>query len=196
MVWKSPNEVKRRLVHFLILIMLAAYSIINLGIGKEVAMLTLVGVLLVFLVLEYLRIEHDMEIPIYSRIIIPQEKDRLSSVIFFLTATIICLGVFNPKVALAALLMTTFGDMAAAMVGRKYGVTLIFRNKTLIGSVVELVINLIIGFFVLITVTNIYVVIVMAFTATLVEILVDELDDNLLGPLFAGFVGHLLITLI
>jgi len=70
---------------------------------------------------------------------------------------------------------------------------LIFRNKTLKGSVAELVINLIIGFLIL---TNVYVIIAMAFTATLVEILIDELDDNLLGPLFAGFVGQLMVILI
>lgn len=193
MAWVSPNEVSRRIVHFLILIALIAYSIIKVGIGQKAAMLTIVAVLLFFLILEYFRIEHDITIPLYSKMITPQEKDRLSSVIYFLTATTICLAIFDFKVALAALLMTTFGDMAAAMIGRKYGLTLIFRNKTLVGSVSELIINLIIGFLIL---TNIYVMIAMAFTATLVEILVDELDDNLLGPLFAGFVGQLMIMAI
>ncbi|MBW2980238.1 hypothetical protein KY360_02375 [Candidatus Woesearchaeota archaeon] len=193
MVWQSPNEVSRRVVHFLILLTLIAYSIINFGIGQKAAMLTLVGVLLFFLILEYLRIERDITVPLYSKMITAQEKDRLSSVIHFLTATTICLAIFDFKVALAALLMTTFGDMAAAMIGRKYGVTLLFRNKTLVGSVSELILNLVIGFLIL---TNIYVIIAMAFTATIVEILIDELDDNLLGPLFAGFVGQLMIILI
>ncbi|MBW2983665.1 hypothetical protein KY361_00970 [Candidatus Woesearchaeota archaeon] len=193
MVWTSPNEVSRRIVHFLILVTLIAYSIIDLGIGQKAAMLTLVSVLLFFLILEYFRIERDITVPFYSKMITPQEKDRLSSVIHFLTATVICLAIFDKRVALAALLMTTFGDMAAAMIGRKYGLTLIFRNKTLKGSVAELVINLIIGFLIL---TNVYVIIAMAFTATLVEILIDELDDNLLGPLFAGFVGQLMVILI
>jgi dolichol kinase len=103
------------------------------------------------------------------------------------------LAIFDFKVALAALLMTTFGDMIAALIGRKYGVTLIFRNKTLVGSVFELVTNLVIGFLIL---TNIYGMLAMAFTATAVEILVDDLDDNLLGPLFAGFVGQLVVTIL
>ena len=193
MVWRSPGEISRRAVHFLILIVLTAYYIINRTIDQKVAMLTMVGILLFFLILEYLRVEWDITVPLYSKIIIPQERDRLSSVIHFLTATVICLAIFDFKVALAALLMTTFGDMVAAVIGRKYGETLIFRNKTLVGSVSELIINLVIGFFIL---TNIYVMIGMAFTATLVEILVDDLDDNLLGPLFAGFVGQLMIMAI
>jgi dolichol kinase len=173
--------------------MLIAYSAINFGIGERAAMMTMVGVLLFFLVLEYLRIEWDMTIPLYSKIITPIEKDRLSGVINFLIATTICLAIFDFKVALAALLMTTFGDMIAALIGRKYGVTLIFRNKTLVGSVSELMVNLVIGFLVL---TNIYGMLAMAFTATAVEILADDLDDNILGPLFAGFVGQLVVTIL
>lgn len=195
-MWRSPNEVKRRAVHFIILFVLIAYAIINRAVDQKVATMSLMGLLLFFLALEYLRIERGMEIPIYSKIVIPQEKDRLSSVIFFMTATVICLAVFRFEVALAALLMTTFGDMAAAIIGRKYGVTLIYRNKTLVGSVSELIINLLIAFLVLITITNIYVIIITAFTATIVEILADDMDDNLLGPLFAGFVGQLMIILI
>ena len=70
---------------------------------------------------------------------------------------------------------------------------LIFRNKTLSGCSVELVINLIVGFIIL---RNIYIILAMAFTATIVETFVHELDDNLFVPLFAGFVGQLLYFLI
>ena len=111
-------------------------------------------------------------------------------VIYFLSATIISLAVFNPKIALAALLMTTFGDMIAALVGKRYGTTLIYRNKTWAGFLGELITNLIVGFLVL---DKIYVILGMAFVATIVETLVDELDDNLLIPLFSGFVGQVIL---
>lgn len=84
--------------------------------------------------------------------------------------------------------MATFGDFIAALIGKKYGVTLFFRDKTAIGGLSELLVNLIVGFIVL---SNVYIVITMAFTATIVEIVVSELDDNLMVPLFSGFVGHL-----
>ena len=91
-----------------------------------------------------------------------------------------------------ALLMTTFGDVAAALIGKKYGVTLIFRDKTAIGGLSELLVNLIVGFIVL---SNVYIIITMAFTATIVELLVSELDDNLMVPLFTGFAGQLITFL-
>ena len=84
--------------------------------------------------------------------------------------------------------MSTFGDFSAALIGKKYGVNLLFRDKTTIGSLSELIVNLIIGFIVL---SNIYIIIAMAFTATIVEILASELDDNLMVPLFSGFIGQL-----
>ncbi len=85
--------------------------------------------------------------------------------------------------------MTTFGDMVAALAGKKWGETILFKNKTMVGFNAELLTNLIVGFFVL---SNIYIIIGMAITATAVETLVDELDDNLLIPLFAGFVGQMI----
>ena len=85
--------------------------------------------------------------------------------------------------------MTTFGDMVAALAGKRWGTTILFRNKTLVGFNAELFVNLIVGFAVL---QNIYIIIGMAITATAVETLVDELDDNLLIPLFAGFVGQVI----
>ena len=48
----------------------------------------------------------------------------------------------------------------------------------------------------LILLKNIYIIIAMAFTATIVETFISELDDNLFVPLFAGFVGQLLFFLI
>lgn len=115
-------------------------------------------------------------------------------VIYFLSATIISLAVFNPKIALAALLMTTFGDMVAALVGKKYGTTLIYRNKTWAGFIAELAINMIVGFFVLVNIPGyVYIVLGMAAVATIVETLVDELDDNLLIPIFSGFAGQIII---
>ena len=56
-------------------------------------------------------------------------------------------------------------------------------------------VNLIVGFAVLINFTNVYVILVMALTATIVEIVVDELDDNLLVPLISGFIGQLIMSI-
>lgn len=198
MVWGLFHEIGRKIIHITILLVLAAHfliqdSLVNAGytvaLAKQVALLFLVSLLIIFLILEYLRLELGWKMPFFSQFIRPKEENRMYGVIYFLSATIISLAVFDHKIALAALLMTTFGDMMAALVGRRYGTTLIYKNKTWAGFLAEMGTNLVVGFFVL---NNIYIIIGMALSATVVETLVDELDDNLLIPIFSGFVGQVI----
>ncbi|MEK6827890.1 MAG: CTP--2,3-di-O-geranylgeranyl-sn-glycero-1-phosphate cytidyltransferase [Nanoarchaeota archaeon] len=199
MVWGLFHEIGRKIIHITILIVLAAYfviqnSLIDAGytaaLAKQVALLFLVALLILFLILEYFRLELGWKMPFFSQFIRPKEQHRMYGVIYFLSATIISLAVFDYKIALAALLMTTFGDMVAALVGKRYGSTLIYRNKTWAGFLGELATNLIVGFIIL---DSIYVILGMAIVATIVETLVDELDDNLLIPIFSGFAGQIIL---
>ena len=199
MAWGFFNEIGRKIIHITILIVLAAYFFIQrylvdygfTAVGaKQVALLALVALLILFLILEYFRLELGWRMPFFSRFIRPKEENRVYGVIYFLSATIISLAVFDSKIALAALLMTTFGDMIAALVGKRYGTTLIYRNKTWAGLIGELLTNLLVGFFIL---DSIYVILGMAITATVVETLVDELDDNLIIPVCSGFVGQVIL---
>ncbi len=199
MVWGFFHELGRKIIHITILVVLAAYffiqnKMIDLGytaiLAKQVALLFLVTLLIVFLILEYLRLELGWKMPFFSQFIRPKEQNRMYGVIYFLSATIISLAVFDYKIALAALLMTTFGDMIAALVGKRYGTTLIYRNKTWAGFFGELITNLIVGFIIL---DSIYVILGMALVATIVETLVDELDDNLLIPIFSGLAGQIIL---
>ena len=203
MTWSFLHEIGRKIIHITILIVIASFffiqnNLIEAGytaeLAKQVALLALVALLLVFLALEYFRLELGWKMPFFSQFIRPKEQNRMYGVVYFLSATIISLAVFNPKVALAALLMTTFGDMVAALVGKKYGTTLIYRNKTWAGFLAELVTNLVVGFIILRSLPgSIYIIIGMALVATVVETLVDELDDNLLIPIYAGFVGQIIL---
>jgi len=187
------QEVKRKSLHVGILLIIILYAILEHSISKQISLFTLVFILLFLLMTEFIRLELNIEVPIIRQIIRAKEERKMHGAIYFLTATIICLAVFDFRIALAALLMTVFGDMIAALVGKRFGKTLIFKNKTLSGCLVELVINLIVG---LIILNNIYIIIAMAFTATIIETFISELDDNLFVPLFAGFVGQLLFFLI
>lgn len=193
MVWNLLMELRRKLIHITIILIIILYSILEKAISKQIALFTLVFILLFLLATEFIRLELNIEIPIIRQLIRAKEERRMHGAIYFLSATIISLAVFDFRIALAALLMTVFGDMFAALVGKTFGKTLIFKNKTLSGCLAELVINLIVG---LIVLSNIYMIIAMAFTAVLVETFINELDDNLFVPLFAGFVGQLLSFLI
>ena len=197
MTWKFFHEVGRKIIHITILIVLILFFAIKKQAGQQAALLFLVALLIIFLVLEYFRLELNFKIPFFHQFIRPKEQYRIYGVIFFLSSAIIALAVFDTAIALAALLMTTFGDMAAAIAGKKYGTTILFRNKTAIGFVAELVTNLIVAVIISLTFTlNIYIPIIMAFVATATETLVDELDDNLIVPIVSGFIGQILLLAI
>ena len=188
------HELGRKIIHMTILVILALYFFIENTHGKQIALLFLVGLLVLFLVLEYFRIELGWKIPFFSLFIRAKEENRMYGVVYFLSASIISLAVFDKKIALAALLMTTFGDMIAAVIGKRYGTTLIYRNKTWAGFIAEIATNFIVGFLVLGSMSGgIYIILGMAFVATIVETLVDELDDNLMIPIFSGFVGQIIL---
>lgn len=192
MVWTFLHELRRKLIHVAILLIIILYSIIEKSVSKQIALFTLVFILLFLLVTEFIRLELNIEVPIIKQIIRAKEERKMHGAIYFLSAAIISLAVFDFRIALAALLMTVFGDMFAAIVGKVFGKTLVFKNKTFSGCLTELVINLIVG---LIILNNIYIILAMAFTATIVETFISELDDNLFVPLFAGFIGQLIFFL-
>jgi len=197
MTWNFFHEIGRKIIHLTILIVIALFFVIKNKAGQQAALLFLVAILLVFLVLEYFRLELNFKLPFFHQFIRPKEQYRVYGVIFFLSSTIIVFAVFDTPIALAALLMTTFGDMAAAIAGKKYGTTILFRNKTTVGFSAELVTNLIVAVIISLTFSiYIYIPIIMAFAATVTESLVDELDDNLIVPLVSGFIGQILIFMI
>ena len=194
MAWSFLHEIGRKMIHISILFVLLIHYLIESRYPKKgFALLFLVFLLILFIVLEFMRLELGWKVPVFSAFIRPKEQNRMFGVVYFISATIISLAVFEYKIALAALLMTTFGDMAAALVGKKYGTSLIYRNKTWAGFWSEIVTNLFVGFIVLKDITgSVFIFASMAFVATIVETVVDELDDNLLIPLFSGFVGQVI----
>lgn len=145
---------------------------------------------LLLLEIEYVRLEVQPKIPKAWDIFRPHERNNVISSIFFVAATIIVFAVFDYGIALLALLLTVFGDLASALIGIKFGKHKIFRKKTLEGFLAGLVMNLFVGSLVLSEYPAIYVS--MALVASTVELLTSKLDDNLTVPLFSGFVGHLI----
>jgi len=184
---------RRKLIHVTIILIIILYSVLSKTVSAQLALFTLVFIFVLLLALEYIRLELNIELPVIKQIIRAKEERKMHGAIYFLSATIICLAVFDFKIALAALLMTTLGDMFAALVGQRFGKTLLFKNKTLSGFLTELIVTIAVG---LIILQNIYIIMAMAFTATIVENFVSELDDNLYVPLFSGFVGQLIFFLI
>jgi len=194
MNWSFLHEIRRKIIHLIILVVLILFFAIKSQAGQQTAFLFLISLLLLFLIFEYFRLELNLKLPFFHRLIRPKEEQRIYGVVFFLSSTIITLAVFDTPIALAALLMTVFGDMSAAIAGKKYGTTMLFRNKTVVGFVTELITNLAVGVIISLSFSiSLYILLVMAFAATITETMIDELDDNLVVPLVSGFIGQILL---
>lgn len=182
------KEFFRKSIHFASLFIVILYYYF----GKSFTLNFLTLVLCCFLVIEYFRVEKELKIPIVWKLYRSKEKDKLSGNIYFLIGSIIAISIFSKEVASAAILMTTFGDSAAALIGISYGKRWIksLPDRAWEGVISEYLVNLAIGYLFL---SNWIVAIIMASAATIVETLTYKLDDNLLIPLFSGIVGQIVL---
>ena len=210
MKWNFKNELARKFVHLLSILILVVYYFVSDFFSPKIALIILVFVLIFFLELEYLRIEISKEIPIlkhlWKYIKRSKEKDKLGGEVFFLIGAILVLAIFDLRVAMVAILMTTFGDMAAALIGKGFGKHWLkyLKQRAWEGILAEFFVDVLIGIIIFFFITSspinslaIWIIIfVMALTATIVETLIYKMDDNLLIPIFAGFNGQIVLLIL
>jgi phytol kinase len=187
-------EVQRKIVHLVSILIVLIYELF----GKEIVLWVLMLFLITMLFLDYFRLEHDMKIPFFYTMYREQEANRLGGHIYFTLGSIVVIAFCSREIAYAAILMTTFGDMAAGLLGKFYGKKRIFRkifknDKSIEGSGSEFIVDLIIGFLI---VGNPLISLVMAFFATLAETAVNKIDDNLVVPILSGFFGQIILTIL
>ena len=131
--------------------------------------------MVVSLLLDFIRIEGNVTLPLYKTVIRDKEKSRLCGLTFGLIAIVIVLAIFDFYMAFTALAMAFYGDMVAALVGKKFGRTSIHNGKTLEGSLAGFVVNCIIG---LIFFSFTWAAFVMAGIASIIELYTNHIDDN------------------
>lgn len=187
-------EILRKSVHIISLLIVLIYEFF----GKEVILWILMLFLITVLVLDYFRLEHGLKIPLFYIMYRGKEANRLGGHIFFALGAISVIALFDKEIAYSAILMTTFGDMAAALIGKFYGKRRVFKkafnnDKSIEGSVSEFIIDFLIAFLII---GNPIVSFVMAFIATLTETAVNKIDDNLMIPIFSGFFGQITLFLL
>ncbi|AKB77586.1 phytol kinase [Methanosarcina horonobensis HB-1 = JCM 15518] len=187
-------EVLRKSVHLVSIFIVFIYEFF----GKEAILWVLMLFLVTVLFLEYLRLEENLKIPFFYMMYREHEAESLGGHIYFALGAIAAISLFNREIAYAAVLMTTFGDLAAALIGKFYGKRRVFReifknDKSLEGSASEFITDLVVG---LAITGNPVVSLVMAFFATLTETAVNKIDDNLVVPIFSGFFGQITLLLL
>jgi len=161
--------------------------------GKEIVLQFMTLYLVSILVVEHLRIDLGYKVPFVNYLFRKKEEKAVGGYVYFTLGSIVAVSVFSENVAYAAILMTTFGDMIAALVGKRFGNLRIFRGgKSLEGSLAEFFVDLIIAYAFL---SNITIALVMAFAATFVETNFEKIDDNLAIPVFSGFAAELFLIL-
>lgn len=192
---KIQREFFRKLFHLFGLLLVFGYSVINVFFGKQIALISLTGLLLVFMEIEYARLEHSVSLPMgFDLLLRKHERDRVNGAIWLTAACIISFAVFDYNIAFLSFFFVIFGDTFASLVGMKFGKKKLYRKKSWMGFFGGLSANLICGLFIMPHQPLIYVP--MALTASLVEVFTSKLDDNFTVPLFAGFVGFLMASLL
>ncbi|MFZ2071330.1 MAG: diacylglycerol/polyprenol kinase family protein [Halobacteriota archaeon] len=181
------KELQRKAVHATSVLIVLAYCLLP----KGAVLLLLTIFLVLFLEIEFVRIDLRLKLPFFQGLYREDEKDRLAGNVFLLMGAIIAISVFSRAIAMAAVLMTAFGDASAAIFGKRFGRTWIpkLKNRAVEGCLAEFIVNMVIGFVFL---ESWLVIVVMAGTATIVETVTNKMDDNLLVPLFAGFNAQML----
>ncbi len=186
---KFSFEVKRKVLHVFSLGYILIYFYVNKYFSHRTALLSLTFIFILFLFIEFVKIRYRKKIPIFHPFYRKKERNGLSGSIYLILATIIVFAVFDFEIAVTALLMIIFGDMAAALVGLGFGKHWIknIPGASWEGVIAEFIVNIIVGFLFL---EYFIIILIMASVATFIETVLTSSDDNLAVPLLAGFAGQ------
>ena len=115
------------------------------------------------------------------------EKNRLTGASYVMLASLIVLLFFDKYTCIAALLIMSYSDTAAALIGRLYGKTRIF-DKTLEGSFAFFTVSFLIILFLYPQIDFLFSFIAII-VVTLVELFsLFKIDDNLSVPVVAAII--------
>lgn len=187
-------ELRRKIIHLVSFIYIIAYYFVNQFFSHRTAILFLTSLFIFLSFLEFVRIKLNKKIPFFHSLHRERENGKISSSLYLIVGVIIAFSAFEFEIAVTAILMMIFGDLAAAMVGISFGRYYIkgFDKITWEGVLAEFLVNILIGFIFL---NNIPVIFIMAITATFVETVLGNIDDNLSVPIVAGFSGQVAIMI-
>ena len=219
------KEVGRKVIHIFALVYLACYFFFAVLFSHQAGLLALGGLLALLIIVESLRLQLGVYLPLIGYLYKFRRQKELESVgaeVYFLLGVIVSLAVFERAIAVAAILMTVFGDLAAALVGKRWGRKQFFGSeKSIEGFLAALAVNIVIGVLILRTAPDSLIwwrnlvdssldsiaaysfgpvlwplVAVMSFVAALTELAITKVNDNLAIPVISGFAGQITLMLL
>lgn len=184
------KELLRKSIHLTSFVIVLVYVYL----GKQIVLDMLILYLVLILLIEHLRLSRGAKVPFLDFLYRDKERSCVGGHVFFTLGCLVAIGTYSKDVAIASVLMVTFGDLAASLVGMTIGKTkLKGTNKSLEGSAAEFLTDLVISNVLL---QSFPVAVVMAAVATLTETWLSGVDDNLCIPVFAGFSAELMLFIV
>lgn len=139
---------------------------------------------------DFLRIDLKFKIPFYDSLLIrPTEKAGLHGSTLALIGCLLTITFFDFDIALAAAAMYLYGDASACIIGKGFGKIKLHDEKKLEGSAAMFLAAVIMGFVFL---NNIFLIAGMALFATLLELFITKIPDDLVLPIFTALAGQFL----
>lgn len=191
----NPSELGRKIVHMLIGIAALLLLINNIVTPLIIFIILIIGVLCSLLSLKF-------RIPILSFFLDnferPEEKNKLPGrgIIFAVVGSLLALQLFERNIALASITILVFADPISHLIGKLFGKTKSFLDKTknieghIAGAIIS---SLFAMFFVHPALAFAGALSAMLFEAIIIEIQKIKLDDNLIIPLAAGTAMFLIV---
>jgi len=175
------REVLRKIIHF----SSSIFAFMLLFFGRDICLPIFIVISALFFIADSLRLKNQYVQNIYNiffNIVTRDfEQKRITGASYVFLSIVVVTFFFDVRIAVASLLIMSFSDPIASLVGRAYGKFSIF-NKTLEGCISFFLISVIVlvslGF-------SADTVLYVSIFCTLVELLSDKIqvDDNLLVPL-------------
>ena len=119
-----------------------------------------------------------------------ERSGAITGATYFLIGVFLPILLFPKILAIVCIFFMILGDMAAALIGKKWGRTKLFSRKSLEGSLACFLVCILIA----LVKFNPAVAIIGALVATVVEVIPTKLDDNLTMPLLSGLAMYLVLS--
>jgi len=186
------NELKRKGIHLCALVIPLSYYFF---LPKSLALLIFTPAALISIFIDLLRHKNTFLSKWINWVLGPilreHESWDFTGSSYILSAFVLSVLFFNKKIAVAVICFAILGDMAAALVGRIFGkVKIVNSSKTLEGSLAFFTSCLLIV--IVIPSFPIWIGLVGALIATIVEALSIPVNDNFSVPLLSGLVMEIL----
>ena len=183
-------ELRRKSVHLVGLIVPICYIFID----KRQAAIAVGILVLIALLIELLKAVlppfRDLFYQVFTPVLRSNErKGAITGATYYLIGAFLPILIFPKILAIVCIFFMILGDMAAALIGKKWGRTKLFPQKSLEGSMACFLVCVLIA----LVKFNPVVAIVGALAATVVEVLPIKLDDNLTMPLLSGLAMYLVL---